>query len=164
MILIGACENEGSNNLNCILARPKDATPWTFHELYKQLKTNLLKNNDLDQATTLCKSSHLCMYNHDIQKLIEYIWGHWVKANTMGHPLPELMKIQMLINSARINASYATYINTLECMGNTHDFDQVTATLLKCQEQMQLKLIHKVPGSGTAPSSIRVAKSQQTET
>ncbi|KAJ1037837.1 hypothetical protein NDA11_001010 [Ustilago hordei] len=137
--------------------------PWTFHKLYEQIKTNLLKNNDLDQATILRDAGHLRMYNNDVRKLIEDIQNHWAKAGTMGHPLPQLMKIQTLINSARYNASYAMYINTLKCMGNTHDFDWVAAALLKCQEQMQLKPIHQVAGSGTASSSIRVAESSQTE-
>ncbi|SYW79989.1 uncharacterized protein UHO2_05169 [Ustilago hordei] len=157
------CEIEGPNNLNYILARPKDSTPWTFHELYEQIKTNLLKNDDLDQATILRDAGRLRMYNNDVRKLIEDIRNHWAKADTMGHPLPQLMKIQTLINSARYNASYATYINTLECMGNTHDFDRVAAALLKCQEQMQLKPIHQVAAPGTASSSIRVVESSQTE-
>ncbi|SAM83975.1 uncharacterized protein UBRO_20799 [Ustilago bromivora] len=66
MILIRACEIEGPNNLNYILARPKDSTPWTFHELYEQIKTNLLKNDDLDQAAILHNASCLQMYNNDV--------------------------------------------------------------------------------------------------
>ncbi|SPC60995.1 uncharacterized protein UHOD_11211 [Ustilago sp. UG-2017b] len=76
----------------------------TYHKRHPLSSRNLIVAEYPDRPTWVSGARLLTrMYNHDIQKLIEDIWGHWVKANTMGHPLPELMKIQTLVNKAGPN-------------------------------------------------------------
>lgn len=60
MILIETCEIQGANIVNYMLASPKDAEPWIFHELYGKLKFTLLKMVCLDEASLFRVSQGVC--------------------------------------------------------------------------------------------------------
>jgi hypothetical protein len=162
-ILEGTCEVNGTNSVNFMLTRPRDSQPWTFHGLYEKLKSSLLKLDGLNKATLLREAGNIRMYNSDVRKLVDAIRNHWAKADVMGHPLDQQLKIQTLLTSARYNGSYANCIDILEDTGNADDFDSIAASLFKRNDRLLQRPTHRIAGPTAPTGSIRMAEGLQAE-
>ncbi|SPC62439.1 uncharacterized protein UHOD_11532 [Ustilago sp. UG-2017b] len=76
------------------------------------------------ESTLLNKVGKICMFQADIHKLIVDINEHWAKAGSMGHALPEILKVKTLINQAK----YVTPITTVLSPSKTPEWHQI----MKC--------------------------------
>ena len=72
--------------------------PSKLHNLYCRLKKDLTKMEKIAESTLLNKVRRIHMYQVNVCKLITHINKHWAKAKFMGHHLPEILKVKMLID------------------------------------------------------------------
>lgn len=148
IIVQGACQTTGLNNINFALARPKDTPSWRLNSLYFHLEDTLLKTEKLNKPELLRQVSAIRMMNSDVRKLVSTIREHWAKADSMGYPLSEDLKIQTLTTQARFNLGYSNAIDSLEVNGNAADFEFVAGALMLKQDRQALRMPGRVPGSG----------------
>ncbi|CCF49171.1 hypothetical protein NDA11_001257 [Ustilago hordei] len=71
--------------------------PWKLHDLYCRLMMDLTKMEKITKLTLLNEVGRICMFQANIWKLIANINEHWAKAESMGHALPEILKVKTLI-------------------------------------------------------------------
>ncbi|KAJ1020396.1 hypothetical protein NDA13_005715 [Ustilago tritici] len=83
----------------------------------KELKKDLMKTEKITKLTLLNKVRKVCVYQTNVCKLITNINKHWAKAKSMGHCLPEILKVKMLIDQARYVNSYQNCFTTLDDTG-----------------------------------------------
>ncbi|SOV05789.1 uncharacterized protein UDID_18518 [Ustilago sp. UG-2017a] len=91
----------GNYNINYLFVRPANLEPSKLHNLYCRLKKDLMKMEKITKLTLLNKVRKVCVYQSNVCKLITNINKHWAKANSMGHCLPEMLKVKTLIDQAR---------------------------------------------------------------
>jgi hypothetical protein len=143
----GACQTTGANNISFALARPKDSPSWRLNSLYLHLEKTLLKTDKLNKPELLRQVSAIRMMNSDVRKLVSTIREHWAKADSMGYPLSEDLKIQTLTTQARFNNGYSYAIDSLEVNGNADDFEYIAGALMLKQDRQVLRTPGRVAGS-----------------
>ncbi|SPC61744.1 uncharacterized protein UHOD_11883 [Ustilago sp. UG-2017b] len=91
------------------------------------------------ELCTILQSSALLAGNDNvnylfanIRKLIADINEHWAKAESMGHALPEILKVKTLIDQAKYVTPYHHCVITLEDTGMASDYEVLCAALCKC--------------------------------
>lgn len=113
----------GNNNINYLFIRPANSEPWKLHNFYCRLKKDLTKMGKIAKLTLLNKVRKIHMFQADVRKLITGINEHWAKAESMGHALPEILKVKMLIGQARYVTPYHHCIITLEDTGMASSYE-----------------------------------------
>ncbi|KAJ1033355.1 hypothetical protein NDA13_001347 [Ustilago tritici] len=83
----------------------------------KKLKKDLMKMEKSAELTLLNEVGKICTFQANVRKLITNINEHWAKAESMGHALPKILKVKMLIDQARYVTSYHHCIIMLEDTG-----------------------------------------------
>lgn len=166
LALQGACQTSGSNNVNFAIARPKDAPSWILHDFYVHLEKTLLKTESLNKPELLRQVSAIRMMNNDVRKLVQAIREHWSKADAMGYPLSEDLKIQTLTTQARYVQSYSYAIDSLEVNGNADDFEYIAQALILKQDRQALREAGRTAGSSNTNytpkvmANARIAKAE----
>ncbi|KAJ1596681.1 hypothetical protein NDA14_004058 [Ustilago hordei] len=125
-----------NNNVNYLFIQPTNSEPWKLPELYCRLKTDLTKMEKITESTLLNKVGRIHIFQANVHKLITNINEHWAKAESMGHALPDILRVKMLIDQARYITSYHHCITMLEDTGMASNYEVLCATLFKCQDSM----------------------------
>ncbi|KAJ1038090.1 hypothetical protein NDA10_006604 [Ustilago hordei] len=122
--------------------------------LYCRLKKDLTKMEKIAKLTLLNKVGKIHMFQADVQKLITDINEHWAKAKSMGHALPEILKVKALIDQARYITQYHHCIITLEDTGMASSYEVLCAALCKQQDSMTVWMDHRVSNPRTAQANL----------
>ncbi|SPC61411.1 uncharacterized protein UHOD_11588 [Ustilago sp. UG-2017b] len=106
------------------------------------------------ESTLLNKVGKICMFQADVCKLIADINKHWAKAKSMGHSLPKILKIKMLIDQARYITPYHHCIITLKDTGMASNYEVLCAALCKHQDSMAAWMDHRAGNIRSAQASL----------
>ncbi|SAM86446.1 uncharacterized protein UBRO_20983 [Ustilago bromivora] len=120
----------------------------------KKLKKDLTKMEKIVELTLLNKVRKICMFQANVQKLIADINKHWAKAKSMGHTLPEILKVRTLIDQARYITSYHHCIITLEDTVMVLNYKVLCATLFKHQDCMTAQTDHRTSDLKSAQANL----------
>ncbi|KAJ1583933.1 hypothetical protein NDA11_000432 [Ustilago hordei] len=144
----------GTNNVNYLFVCPANLEPWKLHNLYCRLKKDLMKMEKIAESTLLNEVGKICMFQVNICKLMADINEHWAKAKSMGHVLPEILKVKMLIDQAQYVTSYHHCIVTLEDTGMASNYEILCAALSRCQDSMTAQMDHRAGDLKTAQANL----------
>ncbi|SPC68105.1 uncharacterized protein UHOD_12325 [Ustilago sp. UG-2017b] len=121
----------------------EDKKALELHNLYCRLKKDLTKMEKIVELTLLNKVRKICMFQANIHKLIANINKHWAKAESMGHALPEILKVRTIIDQARYITSYHHCIITLEDTVMASNYKVLCAALFKRRDSMTAQMDHR---------------------
>ncbi|CCF51333.1 uncharacterized protein UHO2_04151 [Ustilago hordei] len=122
--------------------------------LYCKLKKDLTKMEKIAKSTLLNKVGKIHMFQANICKLIADINEHWAKAESMGHALPKILKVKMLIDQARYITPYHHCIITLEDTGMASSYEVLCAALCKQQDSMTAQTDHRAGNTRSAQANL----------
>ncbi|KAJ1022914.1 hypothetical protein NDA13_004963 [Ustilago tritici] len=143
-----------NNNVNYLFVRPANSEPWKLHNLYCRLKNDLTKMEKIAKSTLLNEVRKICMFQANSHKLIANIKKHWAKAKSMGHALPKILKVKMLINQARYITSYHHCITMLKDTGMALNYKVLCAALFKRQDSMTAQTDHRAGNLKSAQANL----------
>ncbi|TKY88453.1 hypothetical protein EX895_002441 [Sporisorium graminicola] len=87
IIMQGACQQSGPDNINFAISRPKGSPSWSLHQFYHHLEDLLTKADNITSAELLRQVDNIHMLNGDVRKLVATIRNHWARAQQIRHPL-----------------------------------------------------------------------------
>ncbi|SAM86050.1 uncharacterized protein UBRO_13566 [Ustilago bromivora] len=144
----------GNDNFNYLFVQPTNSEPWKLHNLYCRLKTDLTKMEKVAKSTLLNEVGKIHMFQANVCKLIANINKHWAKAESMGHTLPEILKVKMLIHQARYITLYHHCITMLEDTGMASNYEVLCTALFKHQDSMTTQTDHRASDLKSAQANL----------